>query len=142
MSARTARTTTWMRTSKEMATANQISTISSPLMTLLDAAFRCLAFKGPNLKARLRAVILMIFAPAALTEPDVRELRYQFDGADELHHDEAQLRLHPQPERRSMRDRQRVAVHLVGEQGLRMPGQLHADRAVIISRPTRIRLGA
>ena len=73
---------------------------------------------------RLLTEILEIFPPAALTLANVFIIRDELDCADVLHHRESKLRFNAKPERRSVVNRQRLAVHFVGENRLRIFHQL------------------
>src|SRR5579863_601642 len=80
------------------------------------------------------AEILIIFPPAALALANRFVILDELDCADVLHHCEPKLRFNAKPERRSVQNRQRLSVHFIGENRLRIFRQLHAYRAVEVSR--------
>src|SRR6185437_7296104 len=67
------------------------------------------------------SIELMILVVTALAGAEVRVLMHELDGLDPLHHLEAELVLTAQPQRRAVDQRQWRAVHLIGEDGQRMP---------------------
>ena len=84
---------------------------------------------------RLLAEMLVIFPPAALALANGFVILDELDCADVLHHGESKLRFNAKPERRSVQNRQRLAVHFVGKNRLRILHQLQANRAVEVSWP-------
>src|ERR1700676_131635 len=78
----------------------------------------------------LLAEILVILPPAALALANGFVIRDELDCADVLHHRESKLRFDAKPERRSVVDRKRLAVHFVGKNRLRIFSQLQANRSV------------
>ena len=63
--------------------------------------------------------------------PEIGKALHGFDPHDVFGHLVAELPLDPQAQRRAMRDRQRLVVHVVGEDRLRMEGVLQVDALVI-----------
>ena len=59
------------------------------------------------------------------------DLVHRLDPHHVFRHLVAELPLDAQPERRAVRNRQRLIVHLVGEDGLRVEGVNQRDRLVI-----------
>ena len=99
----------------------------------------CLRFLRGTAKPResdpgLLAEILVIFPPAALALANGFVILDELDCADVLHHRESKLRFNAKPERCSVQNRQRLAVHFVGKNRLRIFRQLQANRAVEVSR--------
>src|ERR1700693_5521577 len=83
----------------------------------------------------LLAEILVIFPPTALALANGFVIRDELDCADVLHHRESKLRFNAKPQRCSVQNRQRLAVHFVGKNRLRIFRQLQANRAVEVPRP-------
>src|ERR1700674_1725033 len=83
---------------------------------------------------RLLAEILVIFPPAALALANGFVITDELDCADVLHHRESKLCFNAKPERRSVQNRQRPAVHFVGKNRLRIFRQLYANRTVKVPR--------
>src|SRR5260221_8589925 len=77
-------------------------------------------------------LIAFVFPVAALAAADVREALHQLDAHDVLGHLVAELALHTHADRRSVGHRQHGAVHLVGEDGLRVVRILHIDALVVL----------
>src|ERR1035437_301644 len=99
----------------------------------------CLRFLRGTDKLResnpcLLAEILVIFPPAALALANGFVILDKLDRADVLHHGESKLRFNSKSERCSVQNRQRLAVHFVGTNCLRIFRQLQANRAVEVHR--------
>ena len=92
------------------------------------------SYKLPESDARLLAEILIVLPPSALAFADVCVSLDELDGANVLDHRETELCLHAQAERRSVIDRERLTIHFVGKNGLRIFRQLQANRALEVPR--------
>src|ERR1039458_1592757 len=83
---------------------------------------------------RLLAEILIILSPAALALANGCVVLDKLDRADVLHHGESKLRFGSKSERGSVQNRQRLAVHFVGKNRLRIFRQFQANRAIEVPR--------
>src|SRR6185437_13067529 len=72
--------------------------------------------------------IAVVLVEAALATMDVTEAFNQLDALEILRHLVPQLAAETQPQRRAVRDWQRLVVHSVGEDSLGMPrlGEIYA----------------
>jgi hypothetical protein len=77
----------------------------------------------------LLAEILIIFPPADSALANDFIILDELDCADALHHCEPKLRFNAKAERCSVHNQQRLAVHFVGKNRLRVFRQLYANRA-------------
>jgi|SRR5665213_535236 len=68
----------------------------------------------------LLAEILVIFSPPTLPLTNGFVILDELDCADVLNHCKSKLRFDTESQRRSMQNRQRLAVHFVGEKRLRI----------------------
>src|SRR5262249_7508835 len=76
-------------------------------------------------------LVAQIFPETAAPAADLGEVVDRFDAHHVLRHLVTELPLDAQPQGSAVRDRKRLIVHLVGEDGLRMVRILKADRLVI-----------
>src|SRR5215471_9681592 len=72
---------------------------------------------GMRLDRHAVAEVLMVFVVAALPCAEMGEALDELDGLNPLDHLEAQLELVAQPQRSAVQLVERLAVHLVGEDG-------------------------
>jgi len=72
----------------------------------------------------------MVFAPTALALADVAVVGDELDPLDVLHHRESELGLDPQAQGRSVDNGQRLSIHFIGKNGLRITRRIHVDGAV------------
>src|SRR6202162_4130899 len=82
----------------------------------------------------LLAEILVVFPPTALALANGFVVLDELDCADVLHHGESKLSFNAKPERCSVQNRQRMAIHLVGKNRLWIFRPLPANRAVEVPR--------
>ena len=75
-------------------------------------------YSSSNLNGCVLAVVLKVFTPAPLALAYILIALDELDRGQPLHHLEPELRLHPQPQRRPMRNGQPLTVHLVGKERL------------------------
>ena len=112
---------------------------------MCDSVASCLRFlqraaEPRESDSRLLAEILVIFPPTALTQANGFVILDEFDRADILHHGESKLRFNAQAERRSVNNRKRLAIHLIGKNRLWILRQLQANRTVEVPRSLGVRL--
>jgi hypothetical protein len=79
--------------------------------------------------------VLIILTPPALALANGLVILDKLYCAYVLHHRETKLCFHAKPKRRSVQNRQWLAVHFVGKHRLRIIGQLNTDRTVEVSGP-------
>src|SRR6202012_4939455 len=79
-------------------------------------------------------VMDVVLAPATQAVAAAAEVVEEPDLVDPLGPLESHLGLHPQPQRRTGLDRQRHSVHLIGQDGLRLVGEVAVDRPVEMPR--------
>src|SRR5437660_3194342 len=75
--------------------------------------------------------VFVIFVFSSLAEPDLLFRFDEFDAFDPLDHLVSKLILNPQPKRRSIYFRKRLAVHLESDKALRLENILDQLRIVI-----------
>ena len=75
--------------------------------------------------------VAAIFPEAAMAAADRRNPIHRLDAHHIFRHLVTELALDPEPERRAVRNGQRRAVHVVGENGLRMKG-IHERHGLVI----------
>ncbi len=107
-----------------------------PMSTSINSWFRFLraTAKPRGSDPGLLAEMLIIFPPAASALANGFIILDELDCADVLHHREPKLRFNAKAERCSVHNRQRLAVHFVGKNRLRIFRQLYANRAVEVPR--------
>src|SRR3982074_2618242 len=76
-------------------------------------------------------LVTAVFPEAALAAPDAVESLDRLHPGDELGVLVADVTLDPQPQRRAVAHRARRAVHVVGQDGLRMEGIEQVDAFVV-----------
>src|SRR5579872_1804741 len=76
------------------------------------------------------AEVFVVLVVAALPLVDRLRTFNELDGLYPLDHLEAKLVFDPQPQRRTVQAVQRLEVHLVGQEGLRVQGVLYRERVV------------
>src|SRR4051794_30317000 len=86
-------------------------------------------------------VVLVVLAPSALPFAYVAVVLHNFYSAYPLDHLEAELGFYPEPDGRPVLDRQRLPVHLVGEDRLGMVHQLEVYGPVEVSGTFGFRFG-
>src|SRR5438477_7840591 len=80
-----------------------------------------------------RIIMENIIAPPALSPADMLKTLNKLNAVDPFGHFVAQLISDAQPQRCAVRDRQRLPVHLVSENGLRQSGDFQIDHFVVIA---------
>src|SRR3954447_10702508 len=88
--------------------------------------------------------VAQILPVAALAAANALEAVHRFDAHDVFRHLVAELALDPQPQRRAVPNRQHLAVHVVGQDGLGMERVIKVDALVVFALGTagRHRIGA
>src|SRR5207244_9270961 len=94
---------------------------------------RSAARHGPHLDRCDLAVVEDVLAPATLAFTDRPVVSDQLDRTDPFDHLVAELALEPKAEGRAEGDRQWLAIHLVREDGLGVPGDAEVDDSVEVA---------
>src|ERR1039458_8639714 len=107
-----------------------------PMRASINSCLRSLrgTAKPRESDPRFLAEILIIFPPAALALANGCVVLDKLDRADVLHHGESKLRFNAKSERCSVQNRQRLAIHFVGKNRLRIFRQFQANRAIEVPR--------